>query len=106
MSFCGSPVRSRWLVRTSPLIAMVGVEDLIVVASGSDVLILPRGRSQDVKLLLQESDLVMQRVVRPQAGLGDVEQDQCEQVRVDERSGRRAGAVTVLGGIAPCVRLS
>ena len=34
-------------------IAMVGVEDLIVVASGSDVLILPRGRSQDVKLLLE-----------------------------------------------------
>ena len=33
-------------------IAMVGVEDLIVVASGNDVLILPRGRSQDVKKLL------------------------------------------------------
>ncbi len=33
-------------------VAMVGVEDLIVVASGNDVLILPRGRSQDVKLLL------------------------------------------------------
>ena len=35
-------------------IAMVGVEDLIVVASGSDILILPRGRSQDVKLLQEE----------------------------------------------------
>jgi mannose-1-phosphate guanylyltransferase len=34
-------------------VAMVGVEDLIVVASGDDVLILPRGRSQDVKLLLE-----------------------------------------------------
>lgn len=34
-------------------IAMVGVEDLIVVASGDDILILPRGRSQDVKLLLE-----------------------------------------------------
>jgi len=34
-------------------VAMVGVEDLIVVASGNDVLILPRGRSQDVKLLLE-----------------------------------------------------
>ncbi|KQN94447.1 mannose-1-phosphate guanyltransferase [Sphingomonas sp. Leaf231] len=33
-------------------IAMVGVEDLIVVSSGNDILILPRGRSQDVKLLL------------------------------------------------------
>lgn len=35
-------------------VAMVGVEDLIVVASGSDILILPRGRSQDVKLLQEE----------------------------------------------------
>ena len=34
-------------------IAMVGVRDLIVVASGNDVLVLPRGRSQDVKLLLE-----------------------------------------------------
>ena len=34
-------------------IAMVGVSDLIVVASGNDVLILPRGRSQDVKKLLE-----------------------------------------------------
>ena len=34
-------------------IAMVGVTDLIVVASGNDVLILPRGRSQDVKALLE-----------------------------------------------------
>ena len=34
-------------------IAMVGVDDLIVVASGNDVLILPRGRSQDVKRLLE-----------------------------------------------------
>ena len=34
-------------------IAMVGVSDLIVVASGDDVLILPRGRSQEVKALLE-----------------------------------------------------
>ncbi|PCD02996.1 mannose-1-phosphate guanylyltransferase/mannose-6-phosphate isomerase [Sphingomonas spermidinifaciens] len=34
-------------------VALVGVEDLIVVASGDDVLILPRGRSQDVKKLLE-----------------------------------------------------
>lgn len=33
-------------------IAAVGVSDLIVVASGNDVLILPRGRSQEVKRLL------------------------------------------------------
>jgi mannose-1-phosphate guanylyltransferase len=41
------------LVRTDGVrIAMVGVEDLIVVASGNDVLIVPRGRSQEVKRLL------------------------------------------------------
>ena len=41
------------LVQTDGVrIAMVGVEDLIVVASGNDVLILPRGRSQEVKKLL------------------------------------------------------
>jgi mannose-1-phosphate guanylyltransferase len=34
-------------------IAMVGVEDLIVVASGNDILILPRGRSQEVKALIE-----------------------------------------------------
>jgi mannose-1-phosphate guanylyltransferase/mannose-1-phosphate guanylyltransferase/mannose-6-phosphate isomerase len=34
-------------------IAMVGVKDLIVVASGEDILILPRGRSQEVKRLLE-----------------------------------------------------
>jgi mannose-1-phosphate guanylyltransferase len=38
------------LVRSDgPRIALVGVEDLIVVASGNDILILPRGRSQDVR---------------------------------------------------------
>jgi mannose-1-phosphate guanylyltransferase/mannose-1-phosphate guanylyltransferase/mannose-6-phosphate isomerase len=34
-------------------VAVAGVSDLIVVASGNDILILPRGRSQDVKLLLE-----------------------------------------------------
>lgn len=34
-------------------VALVGVSDLIVVASGDDILILPRGRSQDVKTLLE-----------------------------------------------------
>jgi mannose-1-phosphate guanylyltransferase len=33
-------------------IALVGVSDLIVVASGNDILILPRGRSQEVKKLI------------------------------------------------------
>jgi mannose-1-phosphate guanylyltransferase/mannose-1-phosphate guanylyltransferase/mannose-6-phosphate isomerase len=42
------------LVRSDGVrIALVGVEDLIVVASGNDVLILPRGRSQEVKKLIE-----------------------------------------------------
>ncbi len=42
------------LVRSDGVrIALVGVEDLIVVASGGDVLILPRGRSQEVKKLIE-----------------------------------------------------
>jgi len=42
------------LVRSDGVrIALVGVEDLIVVASGDDVLIVPRGRSQEVKRLLE-----------------------------------------------------
>jgi mannose-1-phosphate guanylyltransferase len=42
------------LVRTDgPRIALVGVDDLIVVASGDDVLIVPRGRSQEVKKLIE-----------------------------------------------------
>ena len=43
------------LVRSDGVrIAMVGVADLIVVASGNDVLILPRGRSQEVKALIEK----------------------------------------------------
>jgi mannose-1-phosphate guanylyltransferase/mannose-1-phosphate guanylyltransferase/mannose-6-phosphate isomerase len=34
-------------------VALVGVTDLIVVANGKDVLILPRGRSQEVKKLIE-----------------------------------------------------
>ena len=34
-------------------IAAVGVRDLIVVASGNSVLILPRGRSQEVKRIVE-----------------------------------------------------
>ncbi len=42
------------LVRTDGArLALVGVSDLIVVASGDDVLILPRGRSQEVKKLIE-----------------------------------------------------
>jgi mannose-1-phosphate guanylyltransferase len=42
------------LIRSDGLrIAAVGVEDLIVVASGTDILILPRGRSQDVKRVVE-----------------------------------------------------
>jgi mannose-1-phosphate guanylyltransferase/mannose-1-phosphate guanylyltransferase/mannose-6-phosphate isomerase len=41
------------LVRTDGIrVAIVGVSDLIVVASGNDILIVPRGRSQEVKRLL------------------------------------------------------
>ena len=42
------------LIRSDGLrIATLGVSDLIVVASGKDVLILPRGRSQEVKKLIE-----------------------------------------------------
>ena len=42
------------LIRSDGIrIATVGVQDLIVVASGNDVLILPRGRSQEVKKLIE-----------------------------------------------------
>jgi mannose-1-phosphate guanylyltransferase len=34
-------------------VALVGVSDLIVVADGDDVLVLPRGRSQDVKRIIE-----------------------------------------------------
>ncbi|WP_298091813.1 mannose-1-phosphate guanylyltransferase/mannose-6-phosphate isomerase [uncultured Sphingomonas sp.] len=41
------------LIRTDRVrVAAIGVSDLIVVASGDDILILPRGRSQEVKRLL------------------------------------------------------
>ncbi|WP_294250186.1 mannose-1-phosphate guanylyltransferase/mannose-6-phosphate isomerase [uncultured Sphingomonas sp.] len=42
------------LVQSEPgkRVALVGVQDLIVVVSGADVLVLPRGRSQDVKKLI------------------------------------------------------
>ena len=41
------------LVRTDGIrVALVGVDDLIVVASGNDVMIVPRGRSQEVKKLI------------------------------------------------------
>ena len=42
------------LVRTDRArVALVGVDNLIVVAAGDDILILPRGRSQEVKALLE-----------------------------------------------------
>jgi mannose-1-phosphate guanylyltransferase/mannose-1-phosphate guanylyltransferase/mannose-6-phosphate isomerase len=41
-----------------PRISLVGVEDLIVVAAGNDILILPRGQSQDVRKL---TDLLKKR---------------------------------------------
>ena len=55
---CGGDVialdTSNCLIRSDGIrIATVGVSDLIVVASGNDVLIVPRGRSQEVKALLE-----------------------------------------------------
>lgn len=45
---------SNCLVRSDGArIAMVGVSDLIVIASGKDILILPRGQSQDVKRVIE-----------------------------------------------------
>lgn len=42
------------LIRTDgPTVAVIGVSDLIVVASGDSVLILPRGRSQEVKKIVE-----------------------------------------------------
>jgi mannose-1-phosphate guanylyltransferase/mannose-1-phosphate guanylyltransferase/mannose-6-phosphate isomerase len=42
------------LIRTDgPTVAAIGVSDLIVVASGRHVLVLPRGRSQDVKRIVE-----------------------------------------------------
>jgi mannose-1-phosphate guanylyltransferase/mannose-1-phosphate guanylyltransferase/mannose-6-phosphate isomerase len=45
---------SNCLLRSDGIrIAAIGVHDLIVVASGNDVLILPRGQSQDVKRIIE-----------------------------------------------------
>lgn len=57
------------LIRTTgPLVAAVGVKDLIVVATGDAVLILPRGSSQEVKraveALKEQGHVVLDRVVR------------------------------------------
>jgi mannose-1-phosphate guanylyltransferase len=42
------------LVRSDgPRVALAGVSDLIVVVSGDDILILPRGRSQEIKKLIE-----------------------------------------------------
>lgn len=46
---------ARCLVRSDgPLVAMVGVSDLIVVATGDAILIMPRGESQEVKRAVAE----------------------------------------------------
>lgn len=45
---------ARNLVRSDGInVHLVGIEDLIVVASGNDILILPRGQSQDVKKVVE-----------------------------------------------------
>jgi mannose-1-phosphate guanylyltransferase len=44
----------RNLIRSDGIrIHMVGVDDMIVVASGNDILIVPRGKSQDVKKIIE-----------------------------------------------------
>lgn len=44
------------LLRSDGLrICVAGVEDLIVIATGDTVVVLPRSRAQDVKLLLEQS---------------------------------------------------
>jgi len=43
--------------RDGKLIAAVGVEDLIVVAAGDAVLVMPRSRSQDVRAVVAELEL-------------------------------------------------
>ena len=43
------------LIRSDgPTIAAIGISDLIIVASGNHVLVLPRGRSQEVKAIVEE----------------------------------------------------
>ena len=45
------------MVRTDgPRVALVGVDDLVVVVSGEDILVMPRSRSQDVKTLVGKLD--------------------------------------------------
>jgi mannose-1-phosphate guanylyltransferase len=43
------------LIRSEPgkRVALVGVRDLIVVATGDDILVLPRGRSQDIRKIIE-----------------------------------------------------
>jgi mannose-1-phosphate guanylyltransferase/mannose-1-phosphate guanylyltransferase/mannose-6-phosphate isomerase len=43
------------LVRSEPgkRVALVGVSDLIVVATGDDILVLPRGRSQEIRKIVE-----------------------------------------------------
>jgi len=46
---------SNCLVRTDgPIVAISGVQDLIVVATGDAIVILPRGSSQSVKQIVDE----------------------------------------------------
>ena len=55
---CGGDViaidAQRCMIRSDGArVAVVGVSDLIVIASGNDVLVLPRGRSQEVKRIIE-----------------------------------------------------
>ena len=55
-----SPRRTRpgCLIRSEgPLVAAIGVSDLIVIATGDSVLIMPRGESQRVKEIVERLKL-------------------------------------------------
>lgn len=47
--------RNNLLRSDGPRICVAGVEDLIVIATGDTVVVLPRSRAQDVKLLLEQA---------------------------------------------------
>ena len=72
-------------------VSLVGVEDLIVVASGNDVLILPRGRSQEVKKLIEAMKRGLRSVASGSSQANDVRRSrQASRHRAAARSGHLA----------------
>jgi mannose-1-phosphate guanylyltransferase/mannose-1-phosphate guanylyltransferase/mannose-6-phosphate isomerase len=63
----------RCLIRSNgPLVAAIGVSDLIIVATGDAILIMPRGASQEVKrvvaALRDQGHVTLDRVGAPLSG--------------------------------------